>query len=88
MLISFIPEALAPYLALGVLAVMFLGFVSETYPTEVIALGGAAFVILTGLLPYEAAEQVFANPAPWTIAAMFVLSAALARGAVFAHKRA
>ncbi|GLQ34636.1 sodium:sulfate symporter [Amylibacter marinus] len=79
MLVSFIPEFLHPFLAMGVIGVMFAGFIREVYPTEVIALSGAAFLLLSGILPYSMALDVFSNPAPWTIAAMFILSGALIR---------
>ena len=79
MFADLIPSNIAPFLALCVLVVMFIGFVREQFPTEVIALSGAAFMLLSGLLPYDAARQVFSNPAPWTIAAMFILSGALMR---------
>ncbi|MCO4824190.1 MAG: SLC13 family permease, partial [Amylibacter sp.] len=58
---------------------MFTLFVRESYPTEVVAIGGVAFLLFTGVLPYETALGVFSNPAPWTIAAMFILSGALVR---------
>ena len=35
--------------------------------------------MVLGILPFEEALQVFANPAPWTIVAMFILSGALVR---------
>ena len=79
MFAEFIPDNIAPFLALAVLVVMFIGFIKEVFPTEVIALGGAAFMLITGLLPYDVARSVFSNPAPWTIAAMFILSGALMR---------
>ncbi|WP_298678055.1 SLC13 family permease [uncultured Lentibacter sp.] len=66
-------------LALGVVLVMFVLFVRETYPTEVTAISGAAVMLLLGLLPYEDALEVLSNPAPWTIAAMFVVMGALVR---------
>ncbi len=65
--------------ALAVVAVMFLMFLRETYPTEVVAITGAAIFISTGLLPYERAIAVFSNPAPWTIAAMFIVMGGLVR---------
>ncbi|NNK78226.1 MAG: SLC13 family permease [Litoreibacter sp.] len=58
---------------------MFLLFVRETYPTEVVAIGGASVLLLTGVLPYERALEVFSNPAPWTIGAMFIVMGALVR---------
>lgn len=66
-------------LALGTVAVMFALFVRETYPTEVVAIGGVAFLLATGVLPYADALAVLANPAPWTIAAMFLVMGALVR---------
>jgi len=66
-------------LALTVVVVMFVLFLRETYPTEVVAITGAAVMLALGLLPYEAALQVLSNPAPWTIAAMFIIMGALVR---------
>ena len=79
MLADFIPVEFHAYIAIALIAVMFVGFIKELYPTEVIALSGAAFLMLTGILPYSDAMAVFSNPAPWTIAAMFILSGALVR---------
>ncbi|RVV98948.1 SLC13 family permease [Mesobaculum littorinae] len=70
-------------LALAVVVGMFLLFARETYPTEVVAISGAGLMFALGLLPYDAALAVFANPAPWTIAAMFLVMGGLVRtGAV------
>ncbi len=66
-------------MTLAVVVGMFALFVRETYPTEVVAIGGAAFMLLFGLLPYETALTVLSNPAPWTIAAMFIVMGALVR---------
>ena len=76
---SFIPLIWQPWVALGVLGAMFVLFVRETYPIAVTALSGAAFLLLTGILPYHAALDVLSNPGPWTIAALFMLSSALVR---------
>ena len=65
--------------ALLVVGVMFLLFIRETYPTEVVAIAGAAAMLVLGLLPYQDALHVLSNPAPWTIAAMFVVMGALVR---------
>ncbi|WP_417523185.1 SLC13 family permease [Marinovum sp.] len=65
--------------AMLVVAVMFLLFVRETYPTEVVAIGGVACLLATGVLPYDQALEVLSNPAPWTIAAMFLVMGALVR---------
>jgi di/tricarboxylate transporter len=66
-------------LTLTVVAVMFVLFIRERYPTEVVAIAGAAFMLAFGLLPYDDALAVLSNPAPWTIAAMFIVMGALVR---------
>ncbi|WP_421997257.1 SLC13 family permease [Roseovarius confluentis] len=68
-----------PLVALGVVAVMFVLFIREVYPTEVVALSGAAVLLALGVLPYDAGLDVLSNPAPWTIAGMFVVMGALVR---------
>lgn len=79
MLGTIIPESWYAFIAIFTVAGMFVLFIREAYPTEVVALSGAAFLLLTGVLPYDKALAVFSNPAPWTIAAMFILSGALVR---------
>jgi di/tricarboxylate transporter len=66
-------------LTLTVVVIMFILFLRETFPTEVVAIAGAAVMLATGVLPYDAARLVLANPAPWTIAAMFIIMGALVR---------
>lgn len=58
---------------------MFVLFVKQYLPVEVTALGGVSFLLVLGILPFDDALQVFSNPAPWTIFAMFILSGALVR---------
>ena len=58
---------------------MFILFVRESYPTEVVAIAGVAFLLIIGVLPYENALNVLSNSAPWTIAAMFIVMGALVR---------
>ena len=67
------------FFALGVVAVMFLLFLRESFPTEVVAIFGVALLLISGVLPYDAALAVLSNPAPWTIAAMFLVMGALVR---------
>lgn len=86
-------EALAVHgpaiFALAVVAGMFALFVSERFPPEVVAIGGVAALMAGGVLPAEALMGAVANPAPITIAAMFILSGALVRtGALDAFTRA
>lgn len=66
-------------LALTVVVVMFILFVKEAFPTEVVALAGAAVLLVSGVLPYTDAQAVLQNSAPWTIAAMFIVMGALVR---------
>ncbi|KIC18781.1 SLC13 family permease [Leisingera sp. ANG-Vp] len=67
------------FLAIAIVLAMFVAFLRETYPTEVVALTGVAAMLATGVLPYDQALPVLANPAPWTIAAMFIIMGALVR---------
>jgi len=79
-LIGFMAHDLfAPLFTLAVIVAMFVVFVRETYPPEVTAMGAAAVLLATGMVPTEDLLDIFANPAPWTIAAMFILSGGLVR---------
>jgi len=72
-------EALPAILSLSVLVGMLALFLFEVFPVEVTAMLGAAAVVLLGLVPHSAVLDVFSNPAPWTIAAMFIVSGGLVR---------
>ncbi|MGJ3509887.1 SLC13 family permease [Enemella sp. A6] len=65
--------------ALIVAVGMLVLFITETYPPEVVAVTGAAVMIVLGIVPADLAAASFANPAPWTIAGMFILVGALVR---------
>ena len=67
------------WLALGILVLMFVAFLKESFPTEVVAIVAAASMILLGLLPIDKATAVLSNTAPWTIALMFIVMGALVR---------
>lgn len=69
-------EALA---ALTIVVAMFVLFVRETYPVEVVAVSGAVLMVVLGVLPQAQALAVLSNPAPWTIAALFIIVGALVR---------
>jgi di/tricarboxylate transporter len=64
---------------LAVVGVMFVLFLREVLPTEVVAIAGVSVLLALGVLPYDAALEVLSNPAPWTIAAMFLIMGALVR---------
>jgi di/tricarboxylate transporter len=68
---------IAAVLALVLLAIV--SFVREKFPPDVIALSLFVIIAASGLVPAKDAFAVFSNPAPITVAAMFVLSAALIR---------
>ncbi len=68
---------IAAVLALVVAAIA--AFVWEKFPPDVVALTLFVVIAATGLVPIKEAFAVFSNPAPITVAAMFVLSAALIR---------
>jgi di/tricarboxylate transporter len=74
-----IPAELQPYVALVILVVMFVLFVRETYPVEVTSIGGAAAMVVLGILPQGDVLKALSNAGPWTIAAMFIIVGALVR---------
>ena len=69
----------APLLALFLITALFILFMLERYPPEVVAAGVAALFLVFGLVDPDMALTAFSNPAPLTIAAMFVISGALVR---------
>lgn len=66
-------------IGLGVLVAVFIAFTLERRPPVVIAVVGGLAMMALGFLPVDQALKVFSNPAPITIAAMFILSGALLR---------
>ena len=77
-LIGIPPQAHA-FVCIGIVLLMFVMFLTERYPTEVVAIGGACLMLVSGRLPFDEAVGVLSNSAPWTIALMFVLMGALVR---------
>ncbi|MFC0341368.1 SLC13 family permease [Paracoccus niistensis] len=69
----------AAVLTLVIIALMFVMFVRERHPPEVIAVGVAALMMILGLAPYDDAVGVLSNSAPWTIAFMFIIMGGLLR---------
>ena len=81
-------DHLPALVTLGVLVGMFTLFCLERFPPEVVAIGGVAILLGCGVLEPDALMGAIANPAPITIAAMFILSGALVRtGALDAFTR-
>lgn len=66
-------------LSLAIVAGMFVMFLRERLPPEVVAMIGAAVMLVLGLVPYKAAQEALSNSAPWTIAFMLLIMAALVR---------
>lgn len=66
-------------IALVLLFVLLIAFFVERYPAEVTAMTAAGVFVLLGFVSTDDVMSVFSNPAPITIAAMFVISGALVR---------
>ena len=81
---EYLPFLSSELVALLILVLMFYGFVREVYAPEIIAFSGAVLMVALGLVELESFEEALSNPAPWTIAALFVLSGALTRTGVVA----
>ncbi|MEM7145164.1 MAG: SLC13 family permease [Verrucomicrobiota bacterium] len=62
---------------LSILLAVVLAFFREWAPPDVVALAAFGAVLVTGILSTDDILAVFSNPAPITIACMFVLSAGL-----------
>jgi len=69
----------APIVSLVIVLVMFVLFLREWAPPEVIAMGTAAVMLVLGLVPYKDAVAQLSNSAPWTIAFMFIIMGGLLR---------
>ena len=72
-------DAYKPIIGLVILALMFTGFIAERFPAAVVAVIGACAFLFLGIIDSDGLFSVFSNPAPITIAAMFILSGALLR---------
>ncbi len=69
----------------ALLILTLISFVWEKLPADVTALSVFAILIATGTLSSQQAFSVFANPAPITVGAMFMLSAALEKTGLIAQ---
>ncbi|MWV28484.1 SLC13 family permease [Aurantiacibacter rhizosphaerae] len=66
-------------IGIALLVILFIGFAMERFPPVILAVAGGVVMMALGYLPADQALSVFANSAPITIGAMFVLSGALLR---------
>ena len=74
-----LPPDMLAVAALAIVAAMFALFVRESFPVEVTALLGVVAMLVLGVLPLGSALAAMSNPAPWTIAALFIVVGALVR---------
>ncbi len=72
-------ETLEQIFVFALLGAVFVAFVKEWFPPDIVALGALAILVLSGTLSEKDVATLFSNNAPLTIGAMFVLSAALTR---------
>ncbi|TQS73267.1 SLC13 family permease [Rhodobacteraceae bacterium] len=72
-------DTLTAVLPLLIVAWMFVMFILESRPPEVVAIAGAALMVIFGFVSYDSAVGAFSNSAPWTIAFMFLIMGALVR---------
>ena len=75
-------EKIQMLVVFAVLAGVFLAFIKEWLPNDLVALGGMSILLLTGILGENELGKVFSNSAPMTIGAMFILGEALTRTGV------
>ena len=67
------------WVTIGIVLAMLVLFAKEVFATEVVAIGGAALVLLLGIVPYDEAVGVLSNSAPWTIVMMFLIMGGMVR---------
>lgn len=75
-------DTYSAFIAIALVVAVFIAFLFEVYPPEVTAAAGASAFLLLGIIDTSAVLGAFSNSAPITIAAMFVISAALLRTGV------
>lgn len=73
------------WVAIAIILVMLVSFLLERLPPAATAIAGAAAFLALGYVGEEPALGAFANSAPITIGAMFILAAALQRTGVLEH---
>jgi di/tricarboxylate transporter len=79
----------APYIVSLTLIVLLIAFATEVRPPEVTAFAAVGILLILGILSTDDVLAAMSNPAPLTIAAMFIISASLVRTGtldVFARK--
>lgn len=69
----------SPFLVGLILLLLLVAFATEIRPPEVTAIGAAGLLLALGLISTDDILAAMSNPAPLTIAAMFIISGALVR---------
>ena len=71
-------------IVLCIIAAVLVAFYRRWASPDIVALSGAGACLITGVIDAERLIGVFSNPGPVTVAAMFILTAALQRTGVMA----
>ncbi len=75
-------EKIQMFVTFAILAGVFVIFIKEWLPNDLVALGGLAILLAAGILNEADLGKIFSNSAPMTIGAMFILGEALTRTGV------
>jgi di/tricarboxylate transporter len=78
-MLSSVPADWHQYFVFGLVLAVFGAFLWGRLSVELIALGGAGLLLVVGIVGRADVLAAFANPAPVTIGALFIISAALER---------
>lgn len=74
-----VPPDWQQYFVFALVIAVFAAFLWGKLSVELIALGGAGALLISGILKPDEVLAAFSNPAPVTIGALFIISAALER---------
>ncbi len=74
-----VPPEWQQYFVFALVIAVFAAFLWGRLSVELIALGGAGALLVSGILEPDEVLAAFSNPAPVTIGALFIISAALER---------
>lgn len=72
-------DSIQMLLVFALVAAVFVAFVREWFPPDIVAMAALAVVIALGILEADQVLTIFSSTAPLTIACLFILSAALER---------
>lgn len=78
-MLAAVPPDWEQYFVFGLVIAIFAAFLWDRLSVELVALGGAGVLLVSGILEPGEVLAAFSNPAPVTIGALFIISAALER---------